>query len=140
MKDPDYQLRRAYFTALDGNVTSVGKVVPVYDRVPNNAVDPWIKFDTMAGDRIEEKDGFTTNRLFSIVCHTAFNKRGGRKQADQISSQVMQLIVDQTLTDVSGQFVFHEQTVQDFASNEDDRGDKVILQKIIIFNNFIQQI
>ncbi len=60
MKDADFILRKAYTTALAGNVLSNGKVVPVYDRVPNDVKPPWIKFGQQATIDDSDKDQFTT--------------------------------------------------------------------------------
>ena len=138
MKDPDFVLRKAYTTALKGNVTYNGKTVPVYDRVPNTAKAPWIKFGSMVTANDQDKDHYNSEVLFSLEIHTAFVKGGGKKQADLISNQVLQLIIGQAL-DGTPDFVFHEQRLESKDFIEELAPDKYIYNKILIINNFIEQ-
>lgn len=138
MKDADFILRKAYTDALKGNVTYNGKTIPVYDRVPNGASAPWIKFGSQTTIDDSEKDSYTTERLMTLEVHTAFIKGGGKKQADLISNQILQLIIGQQL-DGSPDFTFHEQRLESLDFVEDIAPDRYIYNKILIINNFIQQ-
>ena len=138
MKDADYILRKAYTTALKGNVSYNGKTVPLYDRVPNNANPPWIKFGSQATIDDSQKDSYTTERLMTLEIHTAFIQKGGKKQADLISNQILQLIIDQPL-DGSPDFTFHEQRLESLDHVEDITPDRYIYNKILIINNFVEQ-
>ena len=42
MKDPIRFIRQAIISALDGNVSFGGSNVPVYNRVPSSATEPYI--------------------------------------------------------------------------------------------------
>ena len=139
MKDADFILRKAYTTALKGNVTNNGKTVPVYDRVPNGAKPPWIKFGNQATIDDSDKDKFTTEHLMSLEVHTAFKAKGGKRQADLISNQILQLIIDQPL-DGSPDFVFSEQELEGIDFVEDITPNSYVYDKIIIINNYVQQI
>ena len=139
MKDPDFILRKAYTTALKGNITHNGKTVPIYDRVPNDVKAPWIKIGSMVTANEQDKDHYNTQVLMSLEIHTAFVRGGGKKQADLISNQVLQLIVGQPL-DGTPDFNFHEQKLESKDFVEDISPDRYIYNKILIINNYIEQI
>jgi hypothetical protein len=138
MKDADFVLRKAYTDAIKGNVSYNGKTIPLYDRVPNDAKPPWIKFGSFATIDSSDKDAFTTERLVSLEVHTAFIRGGGKKQADLISNQILQLIIGQAL-DGSPDFNFLEQRLESLDHVEDITPDRYIYNKILIINNFVEQ-
>ena len=138
MKDPDFQLRKAYVTALKGNVAINGKTVPVFDRVPNSATAPWIKLGSMTTINDQDKDQYNTEVQFLLEVHTAFIKGGGKRDADNISNQVLQLIIDQPL-DGGADFTFHEQKLESKDHVENIAPDRYIYNKLLIINNFIEQ-
>ena len=139
MKDPDYILRQAYTTALKGNVTNNGKTVPVYDRVPNDAKTPWIKIGSMVTGNDQDKDNYNTQVLLALEIHTAFIRGGGKRQGDLISNQVLQLIIGVQLSG-SPDFIFSEQRLESKDFVEDIAPDRYIYDKILIINNYIEQI
>lgn len=140
MKDPDFQLQKAYYTALNGNITYSGKDIPIYDRIPRGAGEAWIQIGDFISTRQESKDGYSTERMVSLTCHTRLRSGGGKKKVNSISNQVLQLIIDQPLIDTSGQFEFHEQTLETSSNTEDSQADRVIFQKVLIIKNYVEQI
>lgn len=93
MKDPGYEIRKAYFTLLDGSLTLNGENVPVYDRVPPKAKEPYVVIADQTETDDSSKGCFSseTTVLFDIV--TRYKSGGGKRDADMISNQLRELVI-----------------------------------------------
>ena len=94
-------LRTAIFTALEGLVTLNSRVVPVYHRVPDQAIKPFIE---IIGQSENSEDGNKDKKKYDTIVPIAVRTSsiggdGGDLFADQISEQIETLLIDNlTLT------------------------------------------
>lgn len=138
MRDTQYVLRSAYYTALSGNVTINATPVPVYDNVPENTDYPYIKLSTQdSSEGIATKDCVATvdNILIDIV--TGFKKGGGKTQSDQIADQVFQLIYPKVILP-DGFNTAYTRKVMDTTLEEDDKAYKIYRRLIRLEHNIFQ--
>lgn len=93
MKDPGYEIRKAYFTLLNGSLTLDGNNVPVYDRVPPNVNTPYVVISEQTGVDDSSKGCWSTDNtiLFDVV--TRYKSGGGKRDSDVISNQIMELVI-----------------------------------------------
>ena len=94
MKLPSEELQKAYYTALNGNITSGGSNVPVFDVVPPGTDYPYV---VLTGQNVVETNFNTDKRITEIVTDvdevTGFDGSfGGKKQMFDISDQVIGII------------------------------------------------
>ena len=95
MRDTGLALQTAYFTALNGNITSRGNNVPVYDSGPPSETPyPYILLSTMdstEGRGCRSSTSTEDTILIDIVTASQGNT-GGKKQSHEISDQVLQIV------------------------------------------------
>jgi hypothetical protein len=94
-------LRTAIFEALQGNVTLNTKVVPVYHKVPDGAVKPFIEIIGQSENSDNgNKDVKKHETIVPIAVRTSsIGGDGGDLYADLISEQIEALLIDNlTLT------------------------------------------
>ena len=76
---PAYQLQKAYYDALNGNVTYNSETVPVYDVVPDSATYPYIKLQGFTETDDSTKSDFGDECTFSIQIVDRFGGNFGTK-------------------------------------------------------------
>lgn len=88
-KDPQFELRKAYFETLT-NITSNGQPVEVFDEiVPSTAAFPAIVFMQQTGRNDGNKDRFIRDEIIDIHVITKFvSDTGGKKVANDIVNQI----------------------------------------------------
>jgi hypothetical protein len=88
-KDPQFDLRKAYFETLT-NITSNGQPVEVFDEiVPSTAAYPAIVFMQQTGRNDGNKDRFIRDEIIDIHVITKFvSDTGGKKVANDIVNQI----------------------------------------------------
>lgn len=88
-KDPQFELRKAYFETLT-NITSNGQPVEVFDEiVPSTAAYPAIVFMQQTGRNDGNKDRFIRDEIIDIHVITKFvSDTGGKKVANDIVNQI----------------------------------------------------
>jgi len=78
MKDPIRFVRKEIITKLTGNVTIDGSAVSVYNRVPTDAVYPFIKVYSVSIDETDQNQtSFTTETITRIECVTRYSSNDG---------------------------------------------------------------
>ena len=93
MTDPRILLQTAYFALLNGNLSYNSVNVPVYDRVPDNAVYPHVLIGQFTSVDDSDKSSFGENLTVSIHVVDRFkNSAASRKSIFDISGQVKQII------------------------------------------------
>jgi hypothetical protein len=94
MKDPGFEIRKAYFEALNGNVILNGKSVPVYDGTQTDAMFPYIILGTQTNpEGVGAKVCYNTDSTIELDIVTGYlGDSGGKKDSDDIANQVKQLI------------------------------------------------
>jgi len=100
MKDIYAELRKAYYTLINGNVsiTPAGgggsTNIPIYDSVPHNASYPYIVFRSFDSSSISVKDTYIQTVRMNIDVYARYEAAfGGSLDVDNIINQVLQLVI-----------------------------------------------
>lgn len=94
MKEAIHFIRKAIISRLSNAIEVNGSFVPVYNRVPYNASEPLIRvYSVTSAEDSRNQTSYITECTTSIEVITAFDgDSGGELQANQIVSEVMELI------------------------------------------------
>lgn len=142
MNLPSKELQRAYYTALNGNITYNGSVVPVYDLVPTGADYPFIHLGDQIVRENGTKDSFISDVIMQVDIVTGFEAGfGGKAQMYDIADLVSRVIVERvpSVLSLSGFNLFKSQL--DVSSFLEDQTDTHILYiNRIRFRHLIQQV
>lgn len=139
MRDTGLPLRTAYYSALNGNITINGRVVPVYDGAPSNAVYPYILLSTQdSSEGIGCRNATATEDTILIDIVTGFQgNSGGKKQGDQIADQVLQIVHPDL--ELSGDFQNLGTTLESSTTLTELSGSDKIFRKLLRFRHNIYQ-
>ena len=87
-------IRRAIINRLTDAITVNGSYVPVYNRVPNDASEPYIRVYSVDSNEVDQNaDSFMLDCATRIEVVTSFiGDDGGELQANQIASEILDLI------------------------------------------------
>jgi hypothetical protein len=87
-------IRKAIITRLTDAITSNGVTVPIYNRVPNDASEPYIRVYSVDSTEVDQNsDTFMLECATRIEVVTSFiGDDGGELQANQIASDILALI------------------------------------------------
>lgn len=87
-------IRKAIIDRLTDTITSNGVTVPVYNRVPNDASEPYIRVYSVDSTEVDQNsDKFMLECTTRIEVVTSFiGDDGGELQANQIASDILTLI------------------------------------------------
>tara|TARA_R110000803_G_scaffold71728_4_gene135082 strand:- start:1162 stop:1605 length:444 start_codon:yes stop_codon:yes gene_type:complete len=87
-------IRKAIITRLTNAITSNAANVPVYNRVPNDASEPYIRVYSVDSTEVDQNsDTFMLECATRIEVVTSFiGDDGGELQANQIASDILTLI------------------------------------------------
>lgn len=145
MKDPIKYIRQAIITALSGNVSYGGSNVPVYNRVPSSASEPYIKvYSVQTNEADQNADEFITETLTRIEVVTAFDSDdGGELQMNTIVNDILVLIRTRSngYFDLSSNnFNVYTCVNEGITYLEDDRNDKTYFTAIIDISNRVLQL
>jgi len=137
MKDPTSEIRDAYFTLLNGNVTVSGTAVPVY-KWERPGDETRIEIMTATMDDDSTKDSYILNvaQEISVVSATQFDDQ--REISDEISSQVCELVTADTLMTMDS-FVMHSATLSSTEVFEEVGFDNTLYRKDLVFEHKIEQ-
>lgn len=94
MREASHHIRKGIIDALDSQITVNGSFVPVFNRVPFDQEEPFIKVSTITVDEIDEnKTSFTNEVTISIDVLTSFySDNGGEYQSNIIVDEILNLI------------------------------------------------
>ena len=145
MKDPIKYIRQAIITALSGNISYGGSNVPVYNRVPSSASEPYIKvYSVQTNEADQNADEFITETLTRIEVVTAFDSDdGGELQMNTIVNDILVLIRTRSngYFDLSSNdFNVYTCVNEGITYLEDDRNDKTYFTAIIDISNRVLQL
>ena len=98
MKDPSYSLRKAIYSRLNGNVSYNAVNVPVYNRVEDAAVYPYILLmSEQVTETDQNRDNYNNDALVTIEVVTRFDSDdGGQKVANIIMNDITVLMRTRT--------------------------------------------
>ena len=87
-------IRKAIIARLTNAITSNAAYVPVYNRVPNDASEPYIRVYSVDSTEVDQNsDTFMLECATRIEVVTSFiGDDGGELQANQIASDILTLI------------------------------------------------
>jgi len=94
MTEAIHFIRRAIITRLTDAITVNGSYVPIYNRVPNDASEPYIRVYSVDSNEVDQNaDTFMLECSTRIEVVTSFiGDDGGELQANQIASEILTLI------------------------------------------------
>jgi len=141
MKDPSYAIRKAYFDELDGNLSVNGNNVPVYDRVPDKPPSHYVLIAEQTAVDESSKGCFGVDATVLLDVVTRFKKGGGKKDADVISNQITQRIIDhESYPDASPEFKIYGVMLENMNTLESMEPSEYVVRKLIRIRNLVQQI
>lgn len=95
MKDPAYSIRKAYYEALNTLIYVNYAPVQIYDNIPDNANYPYVQISNVSMTDESTKSNFNTNCVVTIQIYTGTDGTSySKKDADDISNQVMQILLN----------------------------------------------
>jgi hypothetical protein len=142
MKDVGYSLRKAYYAKLNGAVTLNAVAVPVYDNVPDSANYPYIQVSNVSVVDNSTKSNFNSNCVVTIQVFTGTDGTNYSKaDADTISNQVMQLLIDRSsLPDASPDFKVITNLLESTGYIESQFDGFYEVRKVIRIRNIVEQL
>jgi hypothetical protein len=94
MRDHGYKLRKAFFEALDGNVTFNANDVPVVDgkleTLPEDGL--FIVFGDQVDNDKSNKSSFVTEVTFDLAVVDKRKSTGSKKDVEDVCDQILQII------------------------------------------------
>ena len=142
MKLPSEELQKAYYTALNGNITSGGSNVPVFDVVPPDEDYPYIH---IVGQNVVESNFNSDKRITDIIMEldvvTGYDGSfGGKKAMYEISEDVIELIrqTPGNYVSLSG-FTMLTATLDSSFSREEESQTHVLFINRLRFRHKIQE-
>ncbi len=145
MKDPIKFIRLKIISALNGNITSGGSNVSIYNQVPSNATFPFIRVygvSTTAVDNNQTK--YNVECITRIEVVTRFDgDSGGELNANDIMNQITTLLVtkNQSAFDLSSyNFNCYTSTNSGVTYLEQDTSDHTYFRAILELSNKIEQL
>lgn len=144
MKDPAYTIRNAYYTLLNGQLTSGGNNVPVYDEyAPDNAPDSYVILGAQNGYNDGSRSCFVTYCSIIVIVVTRFPAaaQGNKKQADDIANQIMTIInpAPATQIDLSPDFDCISTNVENSTSSSTQDNVFKYIEKALRFAHIVGQ-
>lgn len=144
MKDPIKYIRLKIIAALDGNVTSGGSNVSIYNRVPTNANYPFIRVYGLSTNQVDDNQSkYNVECITRIEVVTRFDgDSGGELTANDIMNQITNLLVtkNQSAFDLSSyNFNCYTSTNSGVTYLEQDTSDHTYFRAILELSNKIEQ-
>lgn len=145
MTEAIHFIRKAIIDALTNQITINGSTVPVYNRVPTSASEPYIKVYSVSTNEVDQnRDSFNLECLSRIEVVTAFDSDdGGELQCNQIVSEVLNLVRTRSAGyfDLSGDsFSVYTSVNEGVTYFEDDLSDKTYFRAIIELSNRVEKL
>jgi len=137
MKDPTSELHEAYYNLLNGQVTISGTEIPVYKwERPGNETRIEIASTTLTDD--SSKDTYILEVLQDVTIVSSLRISDERQVADEISSEVCELVVAETLMTMdSFDMLLASLTASEVF--EDESYDNTTYRKELTFRHLIVQ-
>ncbi len=138
-------IRKAIISRLTNQISLNGSVVPIYNRVPSSASEPYIKVSSLSNNEINQNTtSFINECITKIEVVNSFNADdGGELQTNQIVSSILNLI----RTRASGYYDLSSDSFkvitcvnENTTYFEDDLQDKTYFRAIIEISNRVEKI
>lgn len=133
-------LRTAFYTALNGNITSNGQPVPIYDvfAVPEQPQYPYILLSSQTAIQrnVQRCKVYDASLLIDIV--TGSTDPIGRQQSEEIAGQIEDIVIPTDFTDLAapgGYVIGDTWREQDF--EDTNKNDIYYIYRKLIRYNFI---
>lgn len=138
-------IRRAIINRLTDAITVNGSYVPVYNRVPNDASEPYIRVYSVDSNEVDQNaDSFMLDCSTRIEVVTSFiGDDGGELQANQISSEILDLIRTRSdnYFDLSADgFNVYTCTNEGTSYLYEDGVDKTYFRAVLSISNRVEQL
>ncbi len=145
MNEALHFIRKAIIDRLTDAITINGSYVPIYNRVPSSASEPYIKVSSISSNEIDNNTtSFNSQCITRIEAVTAFNSDdGGELQSNQIVSEVLNLIRTRSsgYYDLSSDgFKVYTSINENTTYLEDDLQDKTYFRAIMEISNRVEKI
>lgn len=138
MKDPSNFVINVYANLLD-NLTVGNKQISLYDRVMGDAKDQYMVFDDINLTDISDMDSFQWLVEVDLQIITIFkNDSGGKKLANDISSQVLQTLYSNSSHDSEFR-IYNTQLSNAFFQDETQKGLGYVIRKFISIQHLVEQ-
>lgn len=144
MTEAIHFIRKAIIDRLTNAVTYDGSTVPVHNRVPNDATEPYIRVYSVDSNEVDQNaDSFILDCTTRIEVFTSFiGDDGGELQANQIASDILALI----RTRSSGYFDLSADNFNVYTcTNEgtsylyEDAGEKTYFRAVLTISNRVEK-
>lgn len=138
-------IRKAIISRLTNQISLNGSVVPIYNRVPSSASEPYIKVSSLSNNEINQNTtSFINECITKIEVVNSFDADdGGELQTNQIVSSILNLI----RTRASGYYDLSSDNFkvitcvnENTTYFEDDLQDKTYFRAIIEISNRVEKI
>ena len=143
MRDINYPLRKAYYSALTGINYDAGGVPVYYLQAPDGITAAnYIVFGGVTNNDLSTKNSADTGTLMRVTVHTFKEKYNDGKAADFIGGQILQRIYPNSqavLTLDDNLQMFSTELVSDIVQDYGIRNSTVYIDRIIIFRHKIYQ-
>ena len=141
-KDPSNVYQKAYYDKLDKQISILpsGKIIPVYDVVPSNAVAPYIILSSINLTPIHNSEAFIYSATILLDIVTRFPSGGGKKQANDIANQVFGKVSNGDTFYSDDEWNIYTGSLNDSRIIESQSTDGYVVRKLVTFKNTIQQL
>ena len=145
MNEAIHFIRRAIISRLTDAITVNGSYVPVYNRVPNDASEPYIRVYSVTSTEVDQNaDSFMLDCSTRIEVVTSFiGDDGGELQANQICSEILDLIrtrSDSYFDLSSDGFNVYTCTNEGTSYLYEDGVDKTYFRAVLSISNRVEQL
>jgi len=138
-------IRRAIINRLTDAITVNGSYVQIYNRVPNDASEPYIRVYSVDSNEVDQNaDSFMLDCATRIEVVTSFvGDDGGELQANQIASEILDLIRTRSdnYFDLSADgFNVYTCTNEGTSYLYEDGVDKTYFRAVLSISNRVEQL
>lgn len=143
MRDVNYSLRKAYYSALTGINYDAGGVPVYYLQAPDDlTASNYIVFGGVTNTDLSTKNSADTGTLMRVTVHTFKDKYNDGKAADFIAGEILQRIYPNSqaaLVLEDNLQMFSTELVSDIIQDYGIRNSTVYIDRILIFRHKIYQ-
>ena len=140
MKNPFKYLIPAYYSALNGNITINGNILPVYDGMAApNAEQSYIMIGERTSSQIDAKCGFTSE-CFVLIDVVLKGYGYGYKDSEEAADQILQRINSNMNPTPTSTFQVVTTSVQSINNLNGLNDSDNVFRTLIRFRNVVTQI
>ncbi|SDJ96202.1 Protein of unknown function [Pedobacter sp. ok626] len=139
--DPSNTYRKAYYDKLYNQLSVIsGKTIPVYDRVDDAAVAPFVVLSNITLTPLLNTTGYAFKASIVLDIVTRFTTSGGKKLVDDISNLIFQKILTRDVFYSVENWNIYTSKLESTRYIESESNSGYVIRKLITFNNNIQQL